>query len=137
MFVLDTNVVSELRKIPAGRADSGVVDFATRFDPSLFYLSVVTITELEVGVRRLMRRDKRQAEQLRLWLDTKVMINFAGRILPVDEAIAVECAKLHVPDPRPDGDAYIEATALVHKMQLVTRNVADFRCAMVINPFSA
>jgi len=135
MFVLDTNIVSELRKKSTGRANAGVVDFVERFDPALFYLSVVTITELEIGVRLLMRRDERQAKQLRFWLDNDVAMTFTGRILPVDERVAVECAKLHVPDPRPDRDAYIEATALVHKMQLVTRNVADFRQVKVLNPF--
>jgi len=135
MFILDTNIVSELRKVPSGKADFGVVDFISRLDPSLFYLSVVTVVELEIGIRRLMRRDEDQAKRLRNWLDMGIITAFAGRILPIDETIAVECAKLHVPDPRPDRDAYIEATALVHKMSVVTRNVADFRYAKVINPF--
>lgn len=64
---------------------------------------------------------------LRAWLDERVLPAFAGRVLPIDTAIAQRCAKLHIPDPRSDRDALIGATALVHGLTVVTRNLADFK----------
>lgn len=124
MFLLDTNVVSELRKLR--RANPNVEVWATSTTPASMYLSVMTVLEIEIGVLLTERRDHRQGAVLRRWFETKVVTQFASRILPVDVAIARRCAALHVPDPRPERDALIAATALVHGLTVVTRNVADF-----------
>ncbi|MFM7453261.1 MAG: type II toxin-antitoxin system VapC family toxin [Cyanobium sp.] len=126
MFLLDTNVVSELRRAGSGKADPGVVAWAEQADPAALFLSVVSLHELEMGVRLKQHRDPRQGQLLRQWLDQQVVPTFAGRILPVDEAVARCSAALHVPDLRPLRDGLIAATALVHAMVVVTRNVGDF-----------
>jgi predicted nucleic acid-binding protein len=124
MFLLDTNVVSELRR--RDRADPRVSEWARGIEPSDLFLSVITILELEAGTLLLERRDKVQGAVLRTWLDLRIMPAFEGRILPVDTAVALRCARLHVPDRRAERDALIAATALVHRLKLVTRDVADF-----------
>ena len=126
MYVLDTNVVSELRKARDGKADKAVVGWAASVRPSILFLSVVTILELEQGVLLVERRDPAQGGVLRTWLEAQVLPAFAGRILPIDTQVAQRCARLHVPDPRADRDALIAATALAHGMTVVTRNIADF-----------
>lgn len=131
MFVLDTNVVSELRKAGDGRADPNVVAWLAACEAAAFFLSAITLMELEIGVRRVERRDQGQGELLRAWMDERVLPEFDGRILPVDTVVALQCARLHVPDPRSERDALIAATALVHGMTVVTRNVADFRATGV------
>jgi predicted nucleic acid-binding protein len=137
MFVLDTNVVSELRKAKAGRADPNVVAWAAGVPAAELFVSVITILELETGVLLVARRDPSQGVVLRAWLDHHVMPAFAGRVLAIDTAVAQRCASLHVPDPRADRDALIAATALVHGMTVVTRNVADFAATgvSVLNPW--
>jgi len=139
MFLLDTNVVSELRKIRLGRADNNVVQWADSVDVVDLYLSAITVQELEMGVLLVERRDPPQGAVFRSWLESHVLPAFAGRILPVDTAVAQRCAALHVPDPRPAMDSLIAATALVHGMTLVTRNVADFQLSgvTIINPWDA
>ena len=139
MFVLDTNVVSELRKAKAGKADGNVAAWAANVPASSLFLSAITILELETGVLQVERRDPTQGAMLRAWLDDHVLPAFAGRVLPVDTAVAQCCASLHVPDPRSDRDALIAATALVHGMTVVTRNLADFELTGVrlINPWTA
>lgn len=126
MFLLDTNVVSELRKVGDGRADARVTEWIGARDAGLFHLSALTVMELEIGILRIERRDAGQGALLRAWMDGRVMPEFAGRILAVDAAVALRCAALHVPDPRSDRDALIAATALCHGMSVVTRNVRDF-----------
>lgn len=126
MYVLDTNVVSELRKIRLGKADSQVAAWADSIEVMDLFLSVITIQELEIGVLLAERRDPSQGAALRLWLNGHVIPAFNGRILDVDTAVAQRSARLHVPDPRPVRDGLIAATALVHSMTVVTRNVADF-----------
>ena len=139
MFVLDTNVVSELRKAKAGKADRNVTTWAASMPPGSLFLSVITILELETGVLLIERRDPVQAAILRAWLDGHVLPACAGRVLAVDLAVAQRCAKLHVPAPCAERDALIAATALVHGMTVVTRNVADFEPAGVpiLNPWIA
>jgi predicted nucleic acid-binding protein len=137
MFLLDTNVVSELRKIRLGRADKNVAQWADSADAVDLYLSAITVQELELGVLLVERRDPAQGAIFRTWLESHVLPAFAGRILPVDTAVAQRCAALHVPAPGPAMDSLIAATALVHGMILVTRNVADFESSgvTILNPW--
>jgi len=137
MFLLDTNVVSELRKAKSGKADPNVVAWANTIPVPEMFLSSITVLELEAGVLLAERRDPAQGSILRVWLETRVLPTFADRVLPVDTAVALRCAKLHVPDPRPERDALIAATALVHGMCMVTRNVEDFQATGVgiLNPW--
>ena len=124
--LLDTNVVSELRKLGDGRADARVVAWISARDAESFYISALTLMELEIGALRIERRDRAQGERLRRWMDRHVLPEFLERTLPVDSAVALECARLHVPDPRSKRDALIAATALVHGMTVVTGNLSDF-----------
>ena len=126
MFLLDTDVVSELRKIGDGKADEGVASWAAAHEASAFYLSAITVLELEVGILLLERRDANQGARLRSWFERQVLPEFASRILPVDTAVAIRCARLHVPDPRSERDALIAATAHVHGLTVVTRNRRHF-----------
>ncbi len=137
MYLLDTNVVSELRKAKAGRADANVVRWAAQVPAVMLFLSAISILELELGVLLIERRDGKQGAVLRRWLDQHVMAAFSDRILAVDVAVARQCAKLHVPDPCADRDALIAGTALVHGMTVVTRNIADFQPsgALLFNPW--
>jgi predicted nucleic acid-binding protein len=138
MFVLDTNVVSELRKAKAGKADKNVTAWATSVPPGGLFLSVITILELETCALLVERNDPAQGAVLRAWIDTHVLPAFAGRILAIDTVVAQRRARLHVPDPRAERDALIAATAFVHGMAVVTRNVADFEPTGVptLNPWS-
>lgn len=137
MFILDTNVVSELRKIRLGRADKNVAQWADSVDSVDLYLSAVTVHELEMGVLLAERRDPPQGAVFRAWFESQVLPAFAGRILPVDTVVAKRSAALHVPAPRPIIDSLIAATALVHGMTVVTRNVADFQLSgvSILNPW--
>ena len=126
MFVLDTNVVSELRQGKTRRADLNVAAWAASVPPGDLYVSAMTIMEIELGVRRIELRDAGQGRVLRAWVDGQVRPAFQGRVLAFDEEAALRCAGLHVPDDRSDRDAIIAATALVHAMTVVTRNTADF-----------
>jgi hypothetical protein len=137
MYLLDTNVVSELRKARSGKADAKVIAWAGSVSASSLFLSVVTVLELETGILLIERRDAAQGRVLRGWLEDHVLPAFRGRILPVDVPVAQCCAKLHVPDPRSDRDALIAATALVHGMTVITRNIADFQATGVelLNPW--
>ena len=137
MYLLDTNVVSELRKVSSGKADAGVLRWVESVEPSACYLSVITVMELEAGVLSMERRDARQGEMLRRWLDDRVMTAFEHRVLSVDRNVALRSAALHVPDRRPDADALIAATAFVHGLSVVTRNAADFAStgSSIIDPW--
>lgn len=137
MFLLDTNVVSEARKVASGRADLRVAQWCRSVDAELLHISAVTVQELESGVLRIERRDPEQGSALRLWLEQQVLPAFACRILPIDTAVARRCAGLHVPDPGPYRDPLIAATALVHGLTVVSRNERDFVAdgLRVINPW--
>jgi predicted nucleic acid-binding protein len=137
MFVLDTNVVSELRKVRTGKIDANVAVWAESMDAADLFVSSITIMELELGILSVERRDSVQGAVLRSWLEQHVLPEFSERTLPVDTAVALRCARLHVPDKRGERDALIAATALVHGMTIVTRNVADFEPTgvQIINPW--
>ena len=124
MYLLDTNVVSELRK--GGKADPCVKAWAGGISSAHLFISAITVLELEQGVLLKERKDSKQGAVLRTWLTSHVLPTFSDRVLPVDIAVAQRCAKLHVPDPRSERDALIGATAIVHGMTLVTRNLQDF-----------
>ena len=135
MYLLDTNVVSELRK--GKKAERSVRMWAQAFPAATLYLSVVSVLELEIGILLVERRDPKQGAILRTWMDGRVLPSFAGRILAIDTVVAKRCASLHVPNPRSDRDALIAATALVHDMAVATRNVSDFEATgvAVVNPW--
>lgn len=137
MYLLDTNVLSELRKVRLGKADANVAAWADSVDAAALFVSAITLMELELGVASMERRDAVQGATLRSWLEQHVLPEFSQRTLPIDTAVARRCARLHVPDKRNERDALIAATALVHGMTLVTRNVADFMPTGVrlINPW--
>lgn len=137
MLLLDTNVVSELRKASSGRAHPNVMLWNETVDPAETFISAVVLHELEIGVRLVERHDPAAGKVLRNWLENAVLTTFSGRILPLDEAAAVQAAQWHVPDPKPINDAYIAATALTRRMTLVTRNIGDFEGMGVtlVNPW--
>jgi predicted nucleic acid-binding protein len=139
-YLLDTNVISELRKYNNRQThalDPHVRAWIDSVEPGSIWLSVISVFEIEIGILRMERRDTHQAKRLRLWLEKHVIPNFADRILPIDTAVALRSATLHIPDPRSDRDAFIAATALVHNMTVVTRNTAHFAATGVplLNPW--
>jgi predicted nucleic acid-binding protein len=125
MYLLDTNVVSELRK--GRKAHRGVGMWARALPAASLYLSAISILELEIGILLIERRDRKQGEVLRTWMNKHVLPTFTGRILAVDTAVAQRCDALHVPNPRSGRDALIAATAVVHGLTVVTRNTSDFQ----------
>ncbi|AWD23628.1 type II toxin-antitoxin system VapC family toxin [Fuscovulum blasticum] len=137
MFLLDTNVISELRRAGDGKADANVTAWLGAQDAGTLFISAITVMELEIGVRRIERRDSTHGGMLRAWLTERVLPEFEARVLPVDMAVALRCAGLHVPDPRSERDALIAATALVHGFTMVTRNFEDFKAtgAVLLNPW--
>jgi toxin FitB len=126
MYLLDTNVVSELRKAKTDKMHRRVKAWAKSVPATTLFLSSISILELEIGVLLVERRDAVQGKLLRSWMDEHVLPAFYDRILAVDTAVAQRCATLHVPNPRSARDALIAATALVHGLTVVTRNVEDF-----------
>ncbi|MCX6520919.1 MAG: type II toxin-antitoxin system VapC family toxin [Actinobacteria bacterium] len=139
MFVLDTNLVSELRKVRSGKANPGVASWAEQVPSAALFISAITIHELEHGVLLMERSDPAQGAVLRAWLDRSVTAAFKDRVLPVDERVARRAAGFHVPDPAPFRDALIGATAAVNDMTVVTRDLKDFDRfdgLDVVNPWS-
>jgi hypothetical protein len=136
MFLLDTNIISELRR--PEKANPKVSAWAGSVSAANTFLCAITVLEIELGALSIERRDAVQGSILRAWIDGQVMPKFEGRILPIDAAVARRCARLHVPDPRAERDALIAATALIHGMTVVTRNVADFQAMGVplLNPWN-
>lgn len=137
MYLLDTNVISELRLVKVGRGNPRVGVWADGQNQNQLFLSAITLFEVEMGILQMERRDARQGSALRGWMTGFLMPMFAGRILPVDDAVARACAALHIPDPAPIPDSLIAATALVAGFTVATRNTADFARTGVttINPW--
>ena len=137
MYLLDTNVISELRKVGDGKADTNVVAWFSGVDAGEMFISALTLMELEIGILRVERRDAAQGARLRVWFETQGCPEFEDRTLSIDGAIARRCARLHVPDPKSERDALIAATALEHGLTVVTRNMADFVATGVslLNPW--
>jgi toxin FitB len=135
MFVLDTNVISELRDGKA-KPEKKVLAWADSQSASLMFITAITILELEKGVILLERKMPPQGNALRLWLDGLRTV-FSGRIIPFTEKTATICAGLHIPKTRPERDTMIAASALEHRFTIVTRNDADFKIQglTVINPW--
>ena len=140
MFLLDTNILSEIRKISQGRADPALAHWVQAIDFDRCHLCVITLLEIEQGILRVQHRgDEAQFLRLEKWLNDTVLPTFGARILPIDAHTARICARLHVPDQRPYNDALIAACAIRHGLTLVTRNTRDFAALQVplLNPFSA
>lgn len=140
MYLLDSNIISELRKVPTGRANPGVVAWAESVPAESLFMSAITLMELDKGVQLKARQDPLAGAVLRRWLVERVCPSFHGRVLAVDAAVAVENAGYHVPDPRPLADSLIAATAKVHGLCMVTRNMKDFETfeahgLRVLNPW--
>jgi predicted nucleic acid-binding protein len=137
MYLLDTNVVSEMRKVHSGKADERFSKWARSTNLSELYLSAITIQELEIGVLLKENKDYAAGLILRTWLDNHVKPAFNGRVLSVDSSVAIQSALLHVSNPRPFRDGLIAATAIVHGMNIVTRNINDFESSHIklINPW--
>jgi toxin FitB len=138
MYLLDTNVLSELRKIKAGEADKRLKRWANSVDSNDLYLSAITVQEIDIGVLLLERQDPIQAQVFRRWLEDQVLPAFGDRVLPVDISIARKSALFHIPNPKPMRDSLIAATAAAHSMIVVTRNVSDFDLpnVRVFNPWN-
>lgn len=137
MYLLDTNVVSELRKCSTGKGNASVGNWARTVAPNELYLSAITILEIEMGFLLKQRKDPKQGAILRQWMNQKMLPAFEGRILPLDTTIALACAQLHIPDPKSERDAMIAATAITHQLTVVTRNIDDFKHTGVklLNPW--
>ena len=135
MFLLDTNVISELRRPDKGHRN--VVAWANAIPAANFFISAISILEIELGARLIERKDTAQGALLRNWIDNHILARFENRILAIDTTVAQRCAQLHVPNPRAERDALIAATALVHGLTVVTRNVGDFEPTGVplLNPW--
>jgi predicted nucleic acid-binding protein len=135
-FLLDTNVIAELRK--GARANGQVRAWFETLDPEAIVLSVLTIGEIRRGIENVRRRDPAAAKALERWL-RRLLAEHHDRILPVDLPVAEEWGRLNVPDPLPVIDALLAATAKVHGLTLVTRNVKDVARTGVelMNPFNA
>jgi predicted nucleic acid-binding protein len=138
MYLIDTNIVSEMRRLDTGKANPGVQRWSSSVARDQMFLSVVTVYELEIGILRLMRNDILQATILEDWLHRQVLSAFDSRMLGIDKEIMLRCAPLHVPRTRAYRDSLIAATALVHGMTVVTRNEKDFipMGVRVLNPWS-
>ena len=137
-YLLDTNVVSELRKVGDGKADPNVTAWIGAHDARDMCISAITVLELERGILSVQRRDIAQGSRLRAWMDGRVRPEFAERTIVIDDAVATRCAHLHIPDRRNEADAIIAATALVHGLAVVTRNIQDFQGTgvVLVDPWS-
>lgn len=134
-FLLDTNILAEVRK---ARADPAVAAWFDSVDGAQLYISVLVVGEIRQGIVRLRRRDARQAAAYDSWLG-RLRREFGDRVLPVTEEIALEWGRLNAAGPLPAIDGLMAATALVRGLTFVTRNVRDVARTgvAVLNPFEA
>lgn len=137
MYLLDTNIISESRKLGTSRIAPRAARWFAQVDVETTFVSAMTIFELERGVQQMERRDATQGSALRRWLDDQIMTAYENRTLPLSRAVALVCAGLHIPDPKSERDAWIAATAIDAELTLISRNVSDFANMSVelINPF--
>lgn len=137
MYLLDTNVVSELRKCSIGKGSPLVARWARIVAPNELYLSAISVLEIEMGILLKERKDPHQGKVLRAWMNQRMLPAFEGRILVLDTPIALACGRLHIPNPKSERDAMIAATAIIHQMTVVTRNISDFEQTGVklVNPW--
>lgn len=137
MYLLDTNVISELRKAGSNTADANVIQWAKDKPTSSLFISAITVLEIEMGVLQIERKDPKQAAIYRTWLNSHVLKAFSDRVLPFDTSVALKCAQLHVPNPKSERDAMIASTSIIHGLTLVTRNEKDFNHMdiEVVNPW--
>ena len=137
MYLLDTNIISEIRKLAKNKCDKNVADWVRSTSKDLMFTNAVVMMELERGVMSIERKDTTQGELLRHWFEMDVKPAFHGKTLKIDEQTAQICAKLHIPDHAPENDVWIAASAIQHNLVLVTRNTADFARTGVklFNPF--
>jgi len=127
VYLLDTNVLSELRKAGSGRAEPNVISWAKDKSTTSLFISAITILEIEMGILQIERKDPRQAAIYNTWLNSHVLKAFSDRVLSFDTSSALKCAQLHVPNPKSERDAMIASTSIVHGLTLVTRNEKDFK----------
>ncbi|WP_257274408.1 MULTISPECIES: type II toxin-antitoxin system VapC family toxin [unclassified Endozoicomonas] len=137
MYLLDTNVISELRKAEAGKSDIEVLRWLSNTSFSDLYISSISILELEIGILQMERKDKKQGASLRSWMDKKIKVAFEDRVLSFDGKSAVCAAEFHVPDPKSERDAMIAGIAKTNQMLVVTRNVTDFSMVRTLNPWDS
>lgn len=138
MYLLDTNILSEFRKIGSTREHPQVKAWLCSVTPDQLFISTISLMEIKMGILSAEHRgDHAQAMHLNAWYQQDIKQKFARQLLPISGEIAEICAELHVPNRRPFGDSCLAATALVHNFTLVTRNVKDFQGLKLrlINPF--
>ena len=137
MYLLDTNIISELKKLDSGKIHPQVQRWAYSINLMQTKISVVSITEIRTGILSLTRKDQAQAASLDNWFTNRLLPTYRTKTLPVDTKVALIYAQLNVPNKRPINDAYIAATAIAHKLKLVTRNIQDFQGMPITleNPF--
>lgn len=133
-YLLDTNVISELRK--GDRADRNVTSWFAELADEEIFLSILTLGEIRRGIESIRRRDAETAGVLESWLG-RVADQHRDRIVPIDRAIADEWGRMNVPDPPPVVDGLLAATAKVSGLTLATRNTSDVECSGVtcVDPF--
>ena len=137
MYLLNTNIISELKKLDSGKIHPQVQRWAYSINLMQTKISVVSIIEIRTGILSLARKDQAQAASLDNWFTNRLLPAYRTRTLSVDTEVALICAQLHIPAKRPINDTYIAATAIAHNLTPVTRNVRDFQGLPLIleNPF--